>query len=127
MLDDGDYWAVLSGWSGSDAPSVTFHVTQAFFADACIAQLGADGCDNGYGVVDEPSREVQAVLTDLQTVTVVADNQQNFAITAAELGSLAGGSAPSSPAPATFAFGAFPFLVTVRDGKVVEAHQIWVP
>jgi hypothetical protein len=124
---DGQYWAELTGWSDGDQPVLTFRLTQALFADACIEQLGADQCPDDYGTIDDPSRTVDVAIGDLATVTVVAENQQNYAITAEELLALAGDAAPAAAAPADFRFGGFPFLLTMRGGVVVEAHQIWVP
>jgi hypothetical protein len=126
-LPDGDYWAELTGWSDGNPPVLDFRLTQAFFADTCTSELGADRCANDYGVQQQPERLLTTATDSLQTITVVAGNRQNYAITADELGSLAGGNAPSAPAPADFTFGDYPFLVTLRDGVVVAAHQIWVP
>jgi hypothetical protein len=124
---DGQYWAELTGWSDGDRPFLIFRVTQALFADTCIAQLGEGECPNDYGVIDEPSKLVDVPVAELQSVTVVSEQQQNFAITGDELSALAGGAEPAAAAPQAFAFVEFPFLLTVRDSTVVEAQQIWVP
>ena len=124
---DGVYWSDLVGMSNGEPKMVTFLVTQAFFAAACIEELGEEICPNDYGTIDEPSRTIDVPLADLADVTVVAENQQNYAITAAELLALTGGEARSPEAPEGFQYVEFPFLLTMRDGKVVEAHQIWVP
>ncbi len=127
LSPDGAYWAELLLPVDPSHPSFTFHVTQAFFADACAEELGIDECPNDFGILSEPSLDADTALTDLTSVTVVTDDRANFAVTAEELFSLASGDAPAAEAPAGFAFVPFPFLLTVRDGKVVEAHQIWLP
>lgn len=124
-LAAGQYWATLTG--DSDPQVLTFELTQALFADACIRQLGEDECTNGFGTVDEPTRMVAAPVAPLTNVTVVGGNQQNYAITGEELLAIAGGAAPDTGAPAGFAYTDLPFLLTVRGGTIVEAHQIWVP
>lgn len=124
---DGQYWSDLTGWSDGDQPLLTFDLAQALFADTCVAELGADECANDYGIIAEPHKVVDVLLTDIQSVTVVSEKQQNYAITADELWKLAGGAPPAAAAPEGYAFVEFPFLLTVNDGKVIEAHQIWVP
>jgi len=59
-------------------------------------------------------------------VSVVAEDRQNFAITSAELLRLVGGAAPAASAPPTYRYAAFPFLLDVANGAVVEVHQVWV-
>lgn len=127
LSPDGSYWAELLLPVDPSRPSFTFRVTQAFFADTCAEELGIDECPNDFGTLDEPSLDTDAALTDLTSVTVVTDDRANFAVTADELFSLASGAAPAAAAPEGFAFVPFPFLLTVRDGKVVQAHQIWLP
>ena len=122
---DGQYWATLSG--GSTDQTLTFLLTQAFFADACVEELGADQCPNDYGTLDEPNALVTVPMTDVDSATVVADNRQNFAVTPQEMFILAGGQPPSEGAPEGFKYVPFPYLLTVRDGMVAEAHQIWLP
>ncbi len=122
---DGEYWADLSG--GTVDETLTFLLTQAFFADACAAELGIDECPNDFGTLDEPNALVTVEMMNIGSATVVADNRQNFAVTPQELSILAGGQPPSAGAPEGFTYVPFPFLLTVRDGKIVEAHQIWLP
>ena len=124
---DGEYWSDLTGWSEGDQRFLTFDVSQALFADTCVEELGPDECANDYGIIADPHKAVDVLLTDIQSVTVVSEKQQNYAITADELWKLASGAPPSDPAPEGYTFVEFPFLLTVSGGKVVEAHQIWVP
>lgn len=123
---DGLYWSDAIGMSNGEPKTVTFLVTQAFFAAACIEELGADDCPNDYGTIDEPSRMIDVPIDDLIDVTVVAENQQNYVVTGEELLALTDGAA-SPEAPEGYQYVEFPFLLTMRDGKIIEAHQIWVP
>ena len=113
---DGQYWAELTGWSDGDRPFLIFRVTQALFADTCIAQLGEGECPN----------ELLIYVSGLITVAVVWLILQTK-IDLGPLSALAGGAEPAAAAPQAFAFVEFPFLLTVRDSTVVEAQQIWVP
>ena len=124
---DGQYWAELADGSAAAPEVLTFRLTQAFFAATCFEELGEDDCPNDYGTLDEPSRDVDVVLADLAILTVVAENQQNYAVTADELFALSGGAAASPEAPEGYEYVEYPFLLTMRDGKVIEAHQVWVP
>ena len=58
---------------------------------------------------------------------MVGADRQNYAVTPTELASLVWGGPPHVAAPSDFAYTPYPFLLSVRDGVVVEAHQIWVP
>ncbi len=126
LRPDGAYWGELLSPGDPNPPSLTFHITQAFFADACVQTLGADQCPNGFGTLDDPSLDATATLTDLAAVTVVTADRFNFAITPDELFSLTSGAAPAARAPEGFAYVPYPFLLTVRGGKIVEARQIWL-
>ena len=127
LSPDGAYWGELLPPSTSSRQSLTFHVIQAFFADGCVEELGADECPNDFGTLSDPSLDVDAALTDLSSITVVTEDRSNFAVTADELLAISGGAAPAEEAPVGFKFARFPFLLTVRDGKIVEARQIWLP
>jgi hypothetical protein len=124
---DGLYWAGLVGFEDGERRLLTFRLSQAFFAATCIEELGAEECADDYGTIDEPSRTIEAALTELTDVTVVAESRQNYAVTAEELFALAGAGAASSVAPEGYQYREFPFLVTMRGGTMVDAHQIWVP
>ena len=77
-------------------------------------------------MVDTPAAELTIEPTDLVAVSVVASDRRNFAIDGAELLALVSGSAPNAGAPDDYTYAAYPFLVTVRNGAVVEARQIWL-
>ncbi len=125
-IADGDYWAELVD-ADDGAGTLTFDVMQALFAQTCLDTLGEDGCPNDYGVIDDPHLELVTPAASIVSPTVVNDTQQNFAITGEELGALVTGLTPADAAPDDYFYVPFPFLVTVRGGVVVEAHQIWVP
>ena len=113
-MRDGDYWAEAVA-VGSGVPFILFDLSQALFSD------------DDYQVVADPHGSLQVLWDDLQSVTVVSTTQQNYAVPGAELASLIGGNAPSAAAPAGYRYSPYPFLVTVRNGHIVDAHQIWVP
>ena len=77
--------------------------------------------------VADPHGTLQVLWDDLQSATVASTTKQNYAVPGAELASLIGGNAPSAAAPADYRYSPYPFLVTVRNGHIVDAHQIWVP
>lgn len=125
-LDDGDYWAEATA-VGSGRPFIMFDLAQAVFAQTCIDELGAEACADEYAVIGEPHGTMTVLWDDLQSVTVVAESRQNYAVPGAELASLIGGNQPSADAPVDYHYVPYPFLITVRDGSIVDAHQIWVP
>ena len=125
-MADGDYWAEASA-VGSGRPFIMFDLSQAVFGQTCIDILGEQECDDEYGVIREPHGTLSVLWAELQSVTVVAESGQNYAVPGAELASLIGGNAPSADAPADYRYVGYPFLVTVRNGTIIAAHQIWLP
>ena len=123
-LADGQYWA---SDAHVDADRLVFTLEQAFFGPACAESLGADECMSDYGVLDEPTGELTADPTAITVASVVADDQRNFSVPATELVNLLGGGSPDPAAPTDYQWVDFPFLLTVRNGAVTEARQIWVP
>ena len=111
---DGEYWAEATA-VGSGRPFILFGLSQAVFAD------------DSYEVIDEPHGTLSVLWDDLVSVTVVAENRQNYAVPGAELASLIGGNPPSTDAPPNYRYLPYPFLLTIRAGQIVDAHQIWVP
>lgn len=126
IVDDGDYWAEATA-VGSGVPFILFDLSQALFGQTCIDELGDAECADEYGVIGEPHGTLTVLWDDLQSVTVVDKNRQNYAVPGWELASLIGGNPPSRSAPTDYRYLAYPFLVTVRDGTIVDVHQIWVP
>ena len=123
-LADGDYWAEAVTLADG---RFTFTLMQALFGEACVEELGADECANDYSVLPEPTRELTVALAADTPITVTADSMQNYVVFADELARLLAGAAPAAAAPGDYTYVPFPYLVTVRDGEVVELHQIWVP
>lgn len=123
---DGDYWAEAVA-VGSGVPFIMFDLSQAVFSQTCIEELGAEACDDEYAVIPEPHGTISVLWDTLQSVTVVDANRRNYAVPGSELASLIGGNEPSADAPDDYRYAPYPFLVTVRDGTIVDAHQIWVP
>jgi hypothetical protein len=122
-LPDGQYWAETA--EAKDG-SLVFELSQALFASACEAVAGATQCTDGYAHVADPHGPITATVAPMTIVSVVAEDRQNFAITSAELLGLVGGAAPAASAPPTYRYTAFPFLLDVVRGAVVEVHQVWV-
>lgn len=125
-MTDGDYWAEATA-VGSGRPFIMFDLSQALFGQTCIDELGEQACENDYGVISEPHGTLTVLWDELPSVTVVAESRQNYAVPGAELASLIGGNAPSADAPADYQYVPYPFLITVRNGTIIAAHQIWVP
>jgi hypothetical protein len=122
-LADGQYWAETVTARGG---ALVFELSQALFASACEAVASAAQCADGYAHVADPHGPITAEVSPIAIVSVVADDRQNYAVTGAELLRLVGGGAPSAPAPATYRFSPFPFLLDVQHGAVAEVHQVWV-
>jgi hypothetical protein len=124
-LPDGTYWATADD---ADPSGITFTVVQAFFGPACPEQFPDGPCDNDIGVLDTPSRALTSPPAAITTATVVnGGTQVNYAVTGDELARLIAGQPPNTPQGVDFAYTPFPFLLTVRDGAVVTALQIWQP
>jgi predicted small lipoprotein YifL len=108
-IPDGTYWALAT------SPELEFRVTQATFGDD-IAE------------VSEPSRDLTSPPSAIVTATVVDQGTQvNYAVTGDELALLIDGQPANTPDGVSFTYTPFPFLITVRDGAVVTALQIWMP
>lgn len=124
-LPDGDYWAT-SITSANDGKTLTVRIAQVLFDPTCTAELGAEACADGSALIDTPAKELLVDPADLRIVSVVAADRRNFSITGAELLALVSGAGPSADAPDDYAYEPYPFLVSLRDGGVVEARQIWL-
>jgi len=125
--DDGVYWATVGS---TDDEGTTFNLVQAYFGDDCVAHFGTvpESCLDDYGI-DDSTTAIVTMLLDTDDVTVLSpgDTTVAYRITGSELARLVAGQPPSSNAPADFAFGFFPFLVTVTDATVSAAHQVFTP
>lgn len=126
-LADGRYWASLSRVSGSD--DLVFTVARAWFGDACTiwaAERGMDqGCMNDYAVDDVDTALVAISPDAAVSVAAQMGPGTNYAITVETLDGLVAGTAVSPIA--AYQWTGFPFVVTVADGVVTDADQLWVP
>jgi predicted small lipoprotein YifL len=105
----GTYWAVAT------SPELGFRITQATFGDSVTE-------------IAEPARDLTSPPSAILTATVVDEaTQVNYAVTGDELARLIAGEPANTPEGVTFAYTPFPFLLTVRDGQVTTALQIWMP
>ena len=137
-ITDGIYWGTQAG-EGTVSDTLVWDLQQAYFGEFCIAQFGTDdpdACADGYGVVSSLRGLVTvaaAALDEVGDITVVdAETQRNYAIDGAELARLVGGEAPAAtapdgPAPGGYEYTDFAYLVTIADGTVVSAVQLWTP
>ena len=123
---DGDYWAP-DAVADTTSGTINFGLVQAFFGPMCTAELGAEQCDGDMGVRPEPSITWTASAANLTSISVVAENRQNYAVPGSELVSLLAGDPPGSRAPEGFALQQYPYLITIEAGVVTEVHQIWMP
>lgn len=126
-LADGTYWSTVARVSGTG--DLVFRVVKARFGEFCeawAAERGRDmGCLNDYEVDTYPDAHVAMAATAMVSVAVADGPGTNLAITASTLEQLLAGTSPDHPAE--YDWTAFPFLVQVRDGFVIDAQQFWIP
>lgn len=126
-LADGTYWATLSPVSGSG--DLVFTVARAYFGADCTtwaAERGmTEGCPNDYAVDDSNTALVAMNEGSTASVAAATGPGTNYSITAETLRGLFDGTS-SSPVPG-YQWTPFPFLVSVRNGFVLDARQFWVP
>jgi hypothetical protein len=128
-IADGDYWGTLQDGAplGEFPTRLSIRLVQAFFGPTCVAELGADSCDNDFGIVDDTTGTISVQTDQLGAVSIVTVDQRNYSISGAEFERLLVGQ-PSDLRPDNVRFVRdFPFLVTTRDGTVVALAQIWTP
>jgi hypothetical protein len=124
---DGVYWSRVSLASGTD--DVVFTLSRARFGNACTEWAREmdwpQGCLNDYAVEDQPSAIVGAHSDSEVSVASPEGPGENFLVDLETLKGLLDGDV--SVVPPGYEWAQFPFVVTVRDGLVVAAHQVWVP
>ena len=125
-LPDGQYWAP-EVTVDADGFRLHFTLAQAFFGPGCADELGADQCDDDAGVRTDPSRDFVVAPEGRAPISVVDEQQRNYAVPADELVSLIAGNEPSADAPTDYAYTGFPYLLTVLNGEAVSIQQIWMP
>lgn len=126
-LPDGAYWS----WDYvSDGSTVEFTLSQYFTGDACREQFGdGDGaCASDNDTLYEPSAKV-TMPAGTGSTTVIADNGEAgidaYRVSPAEFARLVAGEAPASDAPDGFSFQPAAVIVTVRNGEVAAADQVF--
>jgi hypothetical protein len=113
----------------SGAADIVFRVTRVRFGEACLAwaaeMLREDACLNDYGVEEYPEAFVS--ISPLARVSVAKPEGpgENLLVDATTLRHLVLGDMPALPDG--YFWVPFPFVVTVEDGAVTAAHQLWVP
>lgn len=126
-LRNGVYWAEIAPVSGSER--IVFRVGRARFGEACLqwaASMGfEDACMNDYEVENYPEAYVE--LTDNAVVTVAIPDgpEGNLLIDPATLHRLVFGAVTEMPGD--YEWVPFPFVLTVENGYVTVAEQLWVP
>lgn len=124
-LADGDYWAVTVTVTDG---GLAFRIAQALLGPTCLAELGEAACVGGIGLVGASTVDLvvdRDATAAIGSLTVVADDRRNYAVSPDELLRLAAGSPPSAAAPPSYSWTDSPFLVAVRNGRVVSVRQIW--
>lgn len=120
---DGRYWGTIA------AGSFTFDLDVARFGATCEEWAAArglqEGCPNDYAVEDVDGPQV--ALADDARVSVAAPSGPGTSwwIDGATLTRIAGGDTVG--VPAGYSWTPFPFVVTVDNGSVTTAEQLWVP
>lgn len=120
---DGRYWGTIV------TDTFTFDLDVARFGATCEEWAAArgmqEGCPNDYAVEDVDGPQV--ALADDARVSVAAPSGPGTSwwIDGATLTRIAGGDTVG--VPAGYSWTPFPFVVTVENGSVTTAEQLWVP
>jgi hypothetical protein len=126
-LGNGTYWVMYSGGE-TQTPNIT--VVQAFFGAECqsMATANTDECVDDIYVLGDPSRDISDLAFAPNVFLTLADSntQKSYWITPDELRRVRA-SSPSHGAPDNFSFSSFPFLMTVKSGKITRFEQVWTP
>ena len=131
-LADGVYWS----WDqtvSSDDSTITFQLIQQFSGDACREQFGTapESCASDIAFLDDPTTTA-SIRVGSGTATVLhgvatAGPYATYRITSEELARLISGEMPADDAPDGFVFDSVDaFVVTVQNGAVTAADQIWI-
>jgi len=120
---DGRYWGTIV------KDTFTFDLDIARFGATCEEWAAARGmqesCPNDYAVEDVDGPQV--ALADDARVSVAAPSGPGTSwwIDGATFTRIAGGDTVG--VPAGYSWTPFPFVVTVENGSVTTAEQLWVP
>jgi hypothetical protein len=130
-LPDGVYFGTLQGFRDAPTPGISINTMQLLTGADCEAYAKQTGqeCDDDYLVKNDPEGTYIIDVTPGLKIAVAAVDGPgtSYAISYDELRRLNDGSPPSAGAPAGFTFTPFPFLYTVKNGKVTSVEQLWQP
>lgn len=125
-LDDGTYWAEIAAVSGTR--TVVFRVMRARFGEDCRRWADENGytdaCMNDYEVEEWPDAHVSLDEDAKVSVALPDGPEGNYRIDTDTLKELAFG---ADMGPVGYQWTPFPFIVTVENGTVTNADQLWVP
>jgi LysM domain-containing protein len=131
-LGDGVYWVHDAPTLSADRSSIVFTiVSQMFFGDACREHFGTtpDACLSDYGgELGETATASMSVGSGSVSVLYLHGglDVEAYRITSQELARLLAGQSPADDAPDDFEYDRVDsYVVTVRDGSVTSADQIW--
>ncbi len=127
-LADGVYWSFGPTVSG-DGSTITFEVVQQFSGDECLEHFGTapDSCLND--IEFETVTGTASMRVGSGTASVLhldGVDIKTYRISTDELARLLAGQSPADDAPDGYQFGMYPFVVTVQNGAVTAADQIFI-
>jgi LysM repeat protein len=129
-MPDGVYWSWTPSVSG-DGSTIMFEVVQQFNGDECLEHFGtAPGTCSG-DIEFESATATATMRVGSGTASVLfvngIDVPEAFRVSTEELARLLAGQPPADDAPDEFIADLVDaFVVTVRNGSVVAADQIWI-
>jgi hypothetical protein len=133
---DGQYWGFMSIIHGSSTPAAVATLVKLYAGEACYEyaeqtfQAPEDMCTNDYGVVDYP--RALATLANDAYVSVITEYgseswpTESYEISASDLQKFVNDE-PVEGKPSKYDYVPYPYLLTITDGKVTRAEQVWVP
>jgi LysM repeat protein len=129
-LADGVYWSFTSTVSG-DGSTITFDSVQQFSGDECREHFGTapHTCDNDIDFEDATATASMRVGSGTASVLYLHGGYdvEAYRVATEELARLMSGQTPADDAPDGFDFNSVdPFVVTVQDGAVTAADQIFI-
>ncbi|MFM8870743.1 MAG: hypothetical protein ACKOFD_04110 [Actinomycetota bacterium] len=128
VLLDGQYWAMDAEVDASG--DLIFSIARVRFGAVCEQWAkeqgrGDVGCLNDYAVDTTLSALVPARDALKVSVVSVSDQARRYDISEEAMVQLLAGD--TSGSPRDFDFAPFPYVVTVLNGTVLTADQVWVP
>ncbi len=128
-LPDGVYWSFGPAVS-TDGSTITFELVQQFSGDSCREHFVTtpDSCLSDIDFESALAAASMRVGSGTATVLYLHGGYdvEAYRTTSEELARLLAGKPPADDAPDDFQYGAHPFVVTVQNGSVTAADQIWI-